>query len=240
MRRVGRLHDEVVVVEDPPERADAGRQRAPGGDANPEQRARDVRLRRREERRGDPDPRRDLCSAAPADVAAAVLHPARQGASAALAERVRRDLRVAVRDEEHVDVVERARLDVTRRDRRVRETPHALEQVAQPALGLAGGRARRRPEHGHRRAIGRKRRRRRLRERRDELRNGREDGAGASACDVEEQRVAPARDVVEVGERDVRVLVQERLDPVLLRLRHRHPVRAGRQHARRRRCGRTA
>ena len=43
-----------------------------------------------------------------------------------------------------------------------------------------------------------------------------------------QQRVAPGRDVVEVRERDVRVLAQRRLDPVLLRLVHRDPVGARR------------
>ncbi len=50
--------------------------------------------------------------------------------------------------------------------------------------------------------------------------------AGVDRRHAHQQRVAPRRDVVEVGERDVRVLAQRRLDPVLLRLVHRDPVGA--------------
>ena len=53
--------------------------------------------------------------------------------------------------------------------------------------------------------------------------------AGPAARQVHEQRVAPRGHVERDVERDPRFLVQHRLDPVLLALRQRDPVRPGRQ-----------
>ena len=58
---------------------------------------------------------------------------------------------------------------------------------------------------------------------------------GPAALQVHEQRVAPRRHVERDVERDPRFLVQHRLDPVLLALRQRDPVRPGRQVGRGRR-----
>ncbi len=51
--------------------------------------------------------------------------------------------------------------------------------------------------------------------------------SGVDRVDAHQQRIAPRGDVVEIGERHVRVLAQCRLDPMLLRLFHRDPVRPG-------------
>ena len=55
----------------------------------------------------------------------------------------------------------------------------------------------------------------------------------AVAGQAAQQRVRPRRHVIEVRERDERLLAEDGLDPVLLRLRHRDPERAGRQRVRR-------
>ena len=146
-------------------------------------------------------------------------------------ERVRRRRRYAVRDEQHVEVREGAGRDLRGGHPLVGQVPHLLEQVAQPAGRFEPRRAARdlvdarRAEAGPA-AAGRPeqraapRARLKARARRPER----------PPAHVEEQRVAPAADVIEVGERHVRVLVQQGLDPVLLHLRHRDPVGARRQH----------
>ena len=54
-------------------------------------------------------------------------------------------------------------------------------------------------------------------------------GAGPTRGSARQERQAEPRQTVGAGDRNVRVLVHGRLDPMLLSLRHRDPERAGRQ-----------
>ncbi len=120
-------------------------------------------------------------------------------------------------------------------DRGVRHVPDLLEQVAKLVGRLVPARAVGDLEQGD---LTRRRRRAgpvRLRLVRDEGRGGVDVLAGPAAIEVHEQRVAPRRHVVGRLERDPRLLVEERLDPVLLALGEGDPVGPRRQDGRRRR-----
>ena len=174
----------------------------------------------------------------PADVAAAGLYPfadrplsvrteVLQAVGVAGDRRVARG--VAVGDEQHLGAGQAAGGDLRRGDVAVRKPP-AIEQPAQPAGGLDPA-----PELGRHRVqrdrwrVGRERRNGRLWKLRHGGRLHCRRGAGVAALDVEQERLAPRRHVVEVRERRVRVLVEHRLHPVLLPLPEAHHVGAGRQ-----------
>ncbi len=235
-RRGGRigLRDQVVVEQHPREIAHRVGQRARGIDPRAQQRSGNVGRRevqpggRQPEQRGE-----SRAPAAVAHVAAAAVDPVDQRAPALRLQQLEASRRARAGRDQHVDVGEGAVGDVPGAQLCVREPPPVVEQPPRALVGLVGeGPLRLEEQRDPRRSRGRAGGRR--------LGHGGRDRRGRlellsrhPAVEVRQQREAPAAQAEGEQRRHVGVLVQHRLDPVLLRLGHRDPVRAGRENARR-------
>ena len=168
---------------------------------------------------------RDLRAALPGNEPATGVDPVAEGPLALRAERLDRVVRVAVGDDEHVDARQPG-LDVAVVDERRTSRSQTLSNSQRVWPVDSKPRVLRDLPHGD----GRLRHVRpgRLGERRDDRRGRAHVLTGPAAVEVHEERVAPGRDVVGDVERDPRLLVEHRLDPVLLGLGERDPVRARR------------
>ncbi len=186
--------------------------------------------------------RGELGATSIADVATTRVHPVHERPLAGLAEHLVDGRHVHVRNDQDIDieVLERARSDVGRGDRARRQVPTFREEPAEPPGRLVVRRAVRVLEDRDVRHVRRQLWRRRLRLQRQERGLRIQHQPGRATRHVHQQRVAPGRDVVGDAEGDVGVLVQHGLDPVLLPLRHRDPVRPDRECRRLRSPGSTA